>query len=186
MTRKRLPLVIVAVVAVALVAPAVAYSGFMVNVATITFSETTGSLTATSPQSSVASVTVYNYLAMKAGGTFQTSDQSTSNMEVAKITISLILTTPSGTNVTVANTNIQGGIGTRSHTVVLGPVEGVRQLGMFLLTLNISVDIGSSIPQTSQNCQTRILGLIFMTYQFMLCMSQPSLDSRKRQNRHVV
>jgi len=118
--------VIVAVVAVALVAPAVAYGGFMVNVATVTFNEATGSLTATTPQSSVASVTVYNYMAMKAGGTFQTSSQSISN---------------TGTNVTVTNTNIQGGIGTRSHTVVLGPGEGVRQSGKFLLTINISVDI---------------------------------------------
>lgn len=117
---------IVAVVAVALVAPAVAYGGFMVNVATVTFNEATGSLTATTPQSSVASVTVYNYMAMKAGGTFQTSSQSISN---------------TGTNVTVTNTNIQGGIGTRSHTVVLGPGEGVRQSGKFLLTINISVDI---------------------------------------------
>jgi hypothetical protein len=133
--------VIVAIVAAALVAPAVAYGGFMVNVATVTFSETTGSLTATTPQSSVASVTVYNYMAMKAGGTFQTSDQSISNTEVAKVNISLVLTTPSGTNVTVTNTNIQGGIGTRSHTVVLGPSEGVRQSGTFLLTINISVDI---------------------------------------------
>ena len=130
-----------AIVAVALVAPAVAYGGFMVNVATVTFSETSGSLTATTPQSSVASITVYNYMAMKAGGTFQTSDQSISNTEVAKVTISLTLTTPSGTNVTVTNTNIQGGIGTRSHTVVLGPGEGVKQSGTFLLTINISVDI---------------------------------------------
>jgi len=113
----------------------------MVNVATVTFSETSGSLTATTPQSSVASVTVYNYMAMKAGGTFQTSDQSISNTEVAKVTISLTLTTPSGTNVTFTNTNIQGDIGTRSHTVVLGPGEGVKQSGTFLLTINISVDI---------------------------------------------
>ncbi len=139
--RKRLPFVIVAIVIVALVAPAIVYGGFSVNVATITFSETTGSLTATAPQSSVASVTVYNYLAMKAGGTLQTSDQSISNTEVAKITISLMLTTPSGTNVTVSNSNIQGGIGTRSHTVVLGPGDGVRESGTFTLTINISVDI---------------------------------------------
>jgi len=78
---------------------------------------------------------------MKAGGTFQTSDQSISNTEVAKVTISLTLTTPSGTNVTVTNTNIQGGIGTRSHTVVLGPGGGVKQSGTFLPTINISVDI---------------------------------------------
>lgn len=132
---------ILAIVAVSLVVPAIAYGGFVVNVAIVTFNETTGSLTATTPQSSVASVSVYNYMAMKAGGTFQTSEQSISNTEVAKITISLVLTTPSGTNVTVTNTNTQGGIGTRSHTVVLGPGEGVRQSGTFLLTINISVDI---------------------------------------------
>src|SRR5437667_5508033 len=80
-------------------------------------------------------------MAMKAGGTFQTSDQSISNTEVAKVTISLTLTTPSGTNVTVTNSNIQGGIGTRSHTVVLGPGEGVRESGTFTLTIKISVDI---------------------------------------------
>ncbi len=139
--RKRLPLLIVGIVAVALVLPALVYGGFMVNVATVTFSETTGSLSTTAPQSSVASVTVYNYMAMKTGGTLQTSDQSISNTEVAKITISLTLTTPSGTNTTVTISNIQGGIGTRSHTVTLGPGEGVRQSGNFLLTINISVNI---------------------------------------------
>ncbi len=139
--RKRLPLLIIAIVAVALVLPALVYGGFMVNVATVSFSETTGSLTVTTPQSSVASVTVYNYMAMKTGGTLQTSDQSISNSEVAKITISLTLTTPSGTNTTVTISNIQGGIGTRSHTVTLGPGEGVRQSGTFLLRINISVNI---------------------------------------------
>ncbi len=139
--RKRVPFLIIAIVAVALVLPALVYGGFMVNVATVTFSETTGSLTATTPQSSVASVTVYNYMAMKTGGTVQTRDQSISNSEVAKITISLTLTTPSGTNTTVNISNIQGGIGTRSHTVTLGPGEGVRQAGTFLLTIDISVNI---------------------------------------------
>jgi len=149
--RKRLPFLIIAIAVVALIAPAVAYGGFMVNVATVTFSETTGSLTATPPQSSVASVNVYNYMAAKAGGTLQTSDGSTSNSEVAKITISLVLTTPSGTNVTVTNSNIQGGIGTRSHTVMLGPGEGVRGSGTFTLTIKISVDITTpaGVPVTS-------------------------------------
>ncbi len=48
--RKCLPLLLVAIVALALATPAVVYGGFMVNVATATFSETTGSLTATTPQ----------------------------------------------------------------------------------------------------------------------------------------
>jgi hypothetical protein len=156
--RKRLPFLIIAIVVVALVAPALAYGGFMVNVATVTFSETTGSLTATTPQSSVASVTVYNYMAAKAGGTLQTSDQSITNTEVAKINISLVLTTPSGTNVTVTNSNIQGGIGTRSHTVMLGPGEGVRQSGTFTLIISISVDIttptGASITSLSLTKET--------------------------------
>ncbi len=113
----------------------------MVNVATITFSETTGSLTATTPQSSVVSVTVYNYVASKAGGTLRTTDQSISNNEIAKIMITLRLVTPSGENITVSVVNIQGGIGTREHTVTLGPGEGVRQSGAFTLTINIGVEI---------------------------------------------
>jgi hypothetical protein len=125
----------------ALVAPALAYGGFMVNVATVTFNETTGSLTATTPQSSVSSVTVYNYMAMKMGGVVQTSDQSINNNEVAKIMINLTLTNPSGTSVAVGITNIQGGIGTRTHTVTLGPGEGVQESGTFTLTIKISVNI---------------------------------------------
>ncbi len=39
--RKCLPLLLVAIVAVALATPAVVYGGFMVNVATATFNETT-------------------------------------------------------------------------------------------------------------------------------------------------
>ncbi len=113
----------------------------MVNVATITFSETTGSLTATTPQSSLAQVTVYNYMAMKIGGTVHTTDQSVTNTQVAKITIELKLKTPSGQNTTVSLTNIEGGIGTREHSVILGPGEGVRESGTFTLTINISVQI---------------------------------------------
>lgn len=113
----------------------------MVNVATVTFSETTGSLTATAPQSSVASVTVYNYMGSKVGGTLRTTDQSISNTEIAKIVITLRLVTPSGENITVSVVNIQGGIGTMEHTVTLGPGEGIRQSGAFTLTINIGVEI---------------------------------------------
>ncbi len=45
---------------------------------------------------------------MRAGGTVTTSDRSITNTEVAKITIELKLTTPSGQNVTLSVTNIQG------------------------------------------------------------------------------
>ncbi len=127
----------------------------MVNVASITFSETTGSLTSTTPQSSVASVSVYNYMVMKAGGTVTTSDRSITNTEVAKIAIELKLTTPSGQNVTVSATTIQGGIGTRDHTVTLGPGEGVRESGTFTLTINISADMttpaGVSVTSVSMS-----------------------------------
>ncbi len=139
--RRRLPLLVVAIIAIALVLPAAVYGGFMVSVATVTFSETTGSLTASTPQASVSSTTVYNYVALKMGGTLRTSDQAVSANEVARVTIALRLLTPSGQNVTVSVLNIQGGIGTREHRIVLGPGEGVRQSGVFLLTINISVDI---------------------------------------------
>ncbi len=127
----------------------------MVNVATVTFSEITGSLAATTPQSSVSQVTVYNYMAMRAGGTVSTNERSVTNTEVAKITIQLRLTTPSGQNITVSNVNVQGGIGTRDHTVTLGPGEGVRESGTFTLNIMISVQIttptGVNVTSLSMN-----------------------------------
>ncbi len=71
---------------------------------------------------------------MRAGGTVTTSDRSITNTEVAKITIELKLTTPSGQNVTLSVTNIQGGVGTRDHTIILGPGEGVRESSTFTVT----------------------------------------------------
>ena len=113
----------------------------MVNVATVNFSETTGSLTATTPQSSVASVSVYNYMITRVNGPISTTERGTPGANVAKMTIELRLTTPSGQNVTVSITNIQGGVGTRDHTVTLGPGEGVRASGNYTLTIIINAQI---------------------------------------------
>lgn len=139
-----LALLAIGIPALILVAPAVVYGGFAVPVNTVSFGVTTGSLTVATPQSAVTTVTVYQYLAMKAGGMVKTSDGSLSNTQVASITIHLTLTTPSGQTVTLSNINLSGGIGTRTHTLTLGPDEGVRGTGSF--TLNITVDAQISTP----------------------------------------
>ena len=139
--RKLVYLVLLIIAAVILVAPAEAYGGFTVKVATVTFSETTGSLTATTPQSSVASMNVYQYMLSKAGGPVITVDRSTGGTAIAKITIQLALATPSGQSVTVSTVNIQGSVGTRDHTIFLGPGEGVKGSGYYSLTITINADI---------------------------------------------
>ena len=144
-SRKKLfvAMAILAVVVVALVAPAVVYGGFTVPVTTVKFRETTGSLFASSGNATVSVVTVYEYMfSSRASGMVRTENSNVSSSRgTANITMSLKLTNPSGQSLDLGSVNISGGIGARDHTIYLGASEGVRLPGSYRLDVTITASV---------------------------------------------
>ncbi len=134
---------ILVVVAAVLLAPAAAYGGFMVPVSKVRFAETTGSLTATSANATVETMTVYEYMfSVRSGGMVRTSDSDVSSSRgTANITVTLKLTNPSGRTLDLGNVNISGGLGTRNHSIYLGASEGVRVPGSYRLDVVITASV---------------------------------------------
>jgi hypothetical protein len=135
-------LVIVVAAAVLVIPPALA-GGLMVPVSKVVFGETTGSLSATQATANVSLVTAYEYyFSIRTGGMLRTSDTSVSNSNGnTTITIDLKLTNPSGLTTDLGNTNLSGGIGTRTHTIYLSIDQGVRVSGAYLLNIDITVSV---------------------------------------------
>ena len=135
-------LVIIASAIVLLIPPALA-GGFIVPVSKVVFGETTGSLSATQATANVSLITAYEYyFSIRAGGMFRTSDTSVSNSNGnTTITIDLKLTNPSGQTIDLGNTNINGGIGTRTHTIYLSVDQGIRVSGSYTLNIDITASV---------------------------------------------
>jgi hypothetical protein len=156
--RKILLIALLIIAAAVTLAPAAAYGGFAVNVATVKFSETTGSLTTTTPQTNVASMNVYQYMLSRSSGPVITVDKSTVGSNVAQITMVLNLSPPTGQTLATTTVNIQGSTGTRDHTIYLGPGEGVKGSGNYSLSITISVQIitpqGTPVESLSQTIVT--------------------------------
>src|SRR5712691_9726600 len=135
-------LVIVGIAAVLVTPPALA-GGFTVPVAKVVFGERTGSLVATGANTTVQAMTAYEYdFSVRAGGMFRTSDTSVSSSNGnTTITIDLKLTNPSGQTIDLGNTNISGGIGTRTHTIYLSIDQGVRASGSYVLNIDITANV---------------------------------------------
>src|SRR5467141_1559339 len=143
-SKKILPLAIIAVIIIAiLLVPVALAGGFTVPVSKLTFNETTGSLVYSNVQMSVSSVTAYEYyLSIRSRGTIQTTDtDASSSGGTGNITISLLLTNPSNQTIDLGHTNINGGIGTRSHTVYLSIDQGVRASGTYKLDITITANL---------------------------------------------
>lgn len=123
--------------------PPIVYGGFTVHVSRVTFSETTGSLTATSAQVSVESKTAYEYMfSTRFAGLVQTTETDVSTSRgTANITMSLQLTNPSGHTVDLGNVNFSGAMGTRSHTLVLSVDQGVQIPGSYRLDIIITANV---------------------------------------------
>ena len=160
-SRKKLFVVlgILAVVVIALVAPAVVYGGFMVPVSKVRFRETTGSLSATSANAIVQTMTVYEYMfSVRSGGMVQTSDSDVSSSRgTANITMSLRLTNPSGQTLDLGSVNISGGLGTRDHTISLGASEGVRLPGTYKLDVVITASVAPVSGLLELNLTTTVI-----------------------------
>jgi len=143
-SKKILPLAIIAVIVIAiLLVPVALAGGFTVPVSKVTFNETTGSFTHTDAQVSVSTVTVYEYyLSIRSRGTVQTTDTDVSSSGgSSNITISLRLTNPSNQTIDLGHTNINGGIGTRSHTLYLSIDQGVKAPGIYKLDTTITANL---------------------------------------------
>jgi len=138
-----LVLLVIVVAAVVLVIPPAFAGGLMVPVSKVVFGETTGSLSATQATANVSLITAYEYyFSIRAGGMFRTSDTSVSNSSGnTTITIDLKLTNPSGQTIDLGNTNISGGIGTRTHTIYLSIDQGVRAAGTYTLNIDITANV---------------------------------------------
>jgi hypothetical protein len=137
-----LVLLVIVVAAVVLVIPPALAGGLMVPVSKVVFGETTGSLSATQATANVSLVTAYEYyFSIRAGGMFRTSDTSVNSNSNTTIKIDLKLTNPSGQTTDLGNTNISGGIGTRTHTIYLSIDQGVRASGSYVLNIDITANV---------------------------------------------
>jgi hypothetical protein len=137
-----LALLVIMIAAVVLVIPPALAGRLMVPVSKVVFGETTGSLSATQATANVSLITAYEYyFSIRAGGMFRTSDTSVKSNGNTTIKIDLKLTNPSGQTTDLGNTNINGGIGTRTHTIYLSIDQGVRVSGTYTLNIDITANV---------------------------------------------
>src|SRR5713101_7050367 len=137
-----LALLVIVIAAVVLVIPPALAGGLMVPVSKVVFGETTGSLSATQATANVSLITAYEYyFSIRAGGMFRTSDTSVNSNGNTTIKIDLKLTNPSGQTTDLGNTNITGGIGTRTHTIYLSIDQGVRVSGSYSLDIDLTASV---------------------------------------------
>jgi hypothetical protein len=135
-------LIVLAVAAVVLVVPPALAGGLMVPLSKVVFGEKTGSLLVGNVSAAVSVITAYEYyFSIRAGGMFRTSDSSVSNSGNTTITIDLKLTNPLGQTTDLGNTNISGGIGSRTHTVYLSIDQGVRVSGLYVLNIDVTASV---------------------------------------------
>src|SRR5712664_755278 len=137
-----LVLLVLVLAAVVLVIPPALAGGLMVPVSKVVFGETTGSLSATQATANVSLITAYEYyFSVRWGGMFRTSDTNVNSNGNTTIKIDLKLTSPSGATVDLGNTNVNGGIGTRTHTIYLSIDQGVRVSGSYTLNIDITANV---------------------------------------------
>ncbi len=158
-TRKILLGAIAIIVIVILLVPIALAGGVNVPVSKLTFNETTGSLGYSNVQLTTSIVTAYEYyFSIRAGGMVRTSDSSnvSSSRGTTNITISMMLTNPSNQTISLGNTTITGGIGTRSHIVYLSIDQGVKASGRYKLDVTIMARVsllgvvGATLTQSLQ------------------------------------
>ncbi len=135
-------LVVIAIAAIVLVIPPALAGGLMVPLSKVVFNETTGSLSATQATANVSLITAYEYyFSIRTGGMVRTTDSNVNSNGNTTIKIDLKLTNPSGQTTDLGNTNVNGGIGTRTHTIYLSVDQGVRVSGSYTLSIDITVSV---------------------------------------------
>src|SRR5712664_4217300 len=137
-----LALGVIVIAAIVLVIPPALAGGLMVPLSKVVFNETTGSLSATQATANVSLVTAYEYyFSIRSGGMFRTSETNVNSNGNTTIKIDLKLTNPSGQTTDLGNTNVNGGIGTRTHTIYLSVDQGVRVSGSYTLNIDITASV---------------------------------------------
>jgi len=135
-------LVVIVIAAIVLVIPPALAGGLMVPLSKVVFKETTGSLSATQATANVSLITAYEYyFSIRSSGMFRTSDTNVNSNGNTTIKIDLKLTNPSGQTTDLGNTNINGGLGTRTHTIYLSVDQGVRVSGSYTLNVDITASV---------------------------------------------
>ena len=143
-SRKKVILAIVVIAIVAVVVTPIALAGrFNVPVAIMSFGSTTGYTTTTNPTGTNEVVTAWEYyFSIRSQGTVRTSDSSvSSNGGTTNITITMTLTNPSNQTIDLGRTTINGGIGTRTHTIYLSIDQGVRVNGSYRLDMIFTANV---------------------------------------------
>ncbi len=135
-------LAVIVIAAIVLAVPPALAGGLMVPLSKVVFNETTGSLSATQATANVSLITAYEYyFSVRSGGMFRTSDTNVNSNGNTTIKIDLKLTNPSGLTTDLGNTNINGGLGTRTHTIYLSVDQGVRVSGSYTLNVDITASV---------------------------------------------
>ncbi len=136
-------LLVVVVAAVVLVIPPAMAGGAAVPVSKVVFNETTGSLFASGANVTVQSMSAYEYyFSVRAGGMVRTSETSVSNSNGnMTLTMDLKLTDPNGHTTDLGTTRINGGLGTRTHTIYLSIDQGVRASGSYTLNVDMTASV---------------------------------------------
>jgi len=146
--RKKILAVLVAmVVSIILITPPGYYGSLTVRVARVTFDETTfesqSGMSYSGLQAKVEGRNVYDYTyGIEAGGIIRTSDTLVSSSQgTVSMTMHVTVTAPSSSIFNSLGVTLDGGVGARSHTIYLGPAEGVRDPGLYAVTISVSVTI---------------------------------------------
>ncbi|OLE91120.1 MAG: hypothetical protein AUF79_06310 [Crenarchaeota archaeon 13_1_20CM_2_51_8] len=144
-SRKKIILAIIAVAIIAVVITPIALAGsYRVPIEIMSFDDTTGTTT-TSPSLRLTSqvVTAWEYyFSIRTQGMVRTSDSTVSSSGgTTNITLTMTLTNPSNQTIDLGQTNISGGIGTRTHTISLSIDQGVHANGSYKFDVKFTANV---------------------------------------------
>ena len=143
-SRKKLILAIVAIAVIVVVVTPVALAGnYRVPLEIIRFNEITGSTTYSGLNVTAQVVTAWEYyFSVRSQGMVRSSDSSvSSNGGMTNITLTMTLTNPSNQTIDLGRTSLNGGIGTRTHTIYLSIDQGVRANGSYKLAVVFAANV---------------------------------------------
>ncbi len=153
-------LLIIAIPSLILLTPALYYGSFTLQIARIVFDETTRpgqpSLSYSGAGGKAEPHNVYDYIfTLETGGIFHTRDTSVSASQgTVTLTVNVKVTTYTGKTVYSATTTLNGGIGKRSHTLYLGPSQGVHPSEVYSTRITLTANITPSNAEGLTNSTT--------------------------------
>ena len=143
-SRKKLILAIVAISVIVVVVTPVALAGnYRVPLEIISFNETTGLTTHSNLNVTAQVITAWEYyFSVRSQGMVRSSDSNvSSNGGSTNITLTMTLTNPSNQTIDLGRTSIDGGIGSRTHTIYLSIDQGVHANGSYKLAVVFSANV---------------------------------------------